>query len=461
MKFLDEAKVYVKSGDGGQRLRRLPAREVHRVRRPGRRRWRPRRRRRRRGRRRPQHADRLPLPAALQGEARGGSTAWARTDRRARGDDVVLKVPVGTQVLAEDKETLLADLTEVGQRVVLCRAATAASATPTSRPPPTGAAPRRPRLAGRGALDLAAPEADRRCRAGRPAQCRQVDLPRRVSAPAEDRRLPLHHAAPAARRGAPRRARVRARRHPRPDRGRARGRGLGDRFLGHVERCGVLLHLVDGTQDDPAGAYRTVRDELEAYGGGLAEKPEIVGAQQDRRADPAETWSARVALPPSACRQRRCSPSGVSGEGVKPCSPPAGADRAAAPREQGERGSGAPAGQARRRRRAAPIERPRAAAAPAGGQDRLRAAGRRRERRHPPRLARRAGRRRRGAARARHRGAAGLLRRHRGGRRRSACRRTLRLEEKQAAAATGQIRLAARLPGGAGAPRASPPRSCC
>ncbi len=54
------------------------------------------------------------------------------------------------------------------------------------------------------------------------------------------------------------------------------GSGLGDRFLGHVERCGVLLHLVDGTLDDVAGAYRTVRGELEAYGHGLAGKHEIV-----------------------------------------------------------------------------------------------------------------------------------------------------------------------------------------
>src|SRR5215204_3577166 len=54
------------------------------------------------------------------------------------------------------------------------------------------------------------------------------------------------------------------------------GAGLGDRFLGHVERCAVLLHLVDGTQPDPAGAWRTVRAELAGYGGGLAEKPELV-----------------------------------------------------------------------------------------------------------------------------------------------------------------------------------------
>jgi GTP-binding protein len=54
------------------------------------------------------------------------------------------------------------------------------------------------------------------------------------------------------------------------------GLGLGDRFLGHVERCRVLLHLVDGTQDDVAKAYKTIRKELKAYGGGLAEKREIV-----------------------------------------------------------------------------------------------------------------------------------------------------------------------------------------
>src|SRR3546814_18234269 len=59
--------------------------------------------------------------------------------------------------------------------------------------------------------------------------------------------------------------------------GAHQGHGLGDRFLGHVERCRVPLHLVDGTAEDVAGAYRTVRRELEAYGGGLPEKAEVVG----------------------------------------------------------------------------------------------------------------------------------------------------------------------------------------
>ena len=58
--------------------------------------------------------------------------------------------------------------------------------------------------------------------------------------------------------------------------GAAEGAGLGVRFLGHLERCAVLIHLVDATQEDVAGAWRTVRGELEAYGEGLAEKPELV-----------------------------------------------------------------------------------------------------------------------------------------------------------------------------------------
>ncbi|HYZ40676.1 MAG TPA: GTPase ObgE, partial [Stellaceae bacterium] len=59
--------------------------------------------------------------------------------------------------------------------------------------------------------------------------------------------------------------------------GASEGAGIGTRFLGHVERCAVILHLVDGTLDDVAGAYRMIRDELVRYGHGLCEKPEIIG----------------------------------------------------------------------------------------------------------------------------------------------------------------------------------------
>ena len=72
------------------------------------------------------------------------------------------------------------------------------------------------------------------------------------------------------------------------------GAGLGDRFLGHVERCRVVLHLIDVTDEDPVSAYRTVRSELAAYGAGLAEKPEIVALSKSD-AVPDEVWRARAA----------------------------------------------------------------------------------------------------------------------------------------------------------------------
>ena len=70
--------------------------------------------------------------------------------------------------------------------------------------------------------------------------------------------------------------------------GASEGAGLGTRFLGHVERCAVILHLIDGTEEDVVGAYRTIRRELADYGHGLADKPEIVGLNKIDAIDPAE-----------------------------------------------------------------------------------------------------------------------------------------------------------------------------
>ena len=70
--------------------------------------------------------------------------------------------------------------------------------------------------------------------------------------------------------------------------GASEGAGLGTRFLGHVERCAVDPHLIDGTDDDVAGAYRTIRHELADYGHGLADKPEIVGLNKIDAIDPEE-----------------------------------------------------------------------------------------------------------------------------------------------------------------------------
>ncbi len=94
------------------------------------------------------------------------------------------------------------------------------------------------------------------------------------------------------------------------------GAGLGTRFLGHVERTQVLLHLVDATQEDVAGAYRTVRRELKAYGGDLAKKKEIVALSKIDAID-AETLAQRVAELEKAARKKPLALSAVSGLGLK------------------------------------------------------------------------------------------------------------------------------------------------
>ena len=94
------------------------------------------------------------------------------------------------------------------------------------------------------------------------------------------------------------------------------GTGLGDRFLGHTERCRVLLHLVDGTIEDAGAAYRTVRAELEAYGQGLSEKPEIVVLSK-ADAMTAELIKAQSAKLKKACRKTPLVVSAQSDEGVQ------------------------------------------------------------------------------------------------------------------------------------------------
>ncbi len=98
--------------------------------------------------------------------------------------------------------------------------------------------------------------------------------------------------------------------------GASEGAGLGTRFLGHVERCAVLIHLVDGTQADIAQAYRQVRHELEAYGEGLADKPEIVALNKADALSADERKAAAKALKKAAGKAPMII-SGVSGEGVR------------------------------------------------------------------------------------------------------------------------------------------------
>ncbi len=223
MKFLDQAKVYVRSGDGGAgavSFRREKFIEfggpdggdggrggdvVDRMR------------------RRPQHPHRLSLPAALQGQDRHARHGQATRRRQGRPTSCSRCRPA-PRCSTEDNETLIADLTEVGQRVRIARRRQwrlRQRALQVVHQP--GAAPRQSRPGGQGEVDLAAAEAHRRRRPRRPAQRRQVDLPRRgLGRQAEDRRLSVHHPASQPRRGAQRRAGVRPRRHSGPDRRRAR-----------------------------------------------------------------------------------------------------------------------------------------------------------------------------------------------------------------------------------------------
>jgi hypothetical protein len=180
-----------------------------------------------------------------------------------------------------------------------------------------GAAPCQSRPDRRGALDLAAAEADRRCRARRPAQCRQVDLPRQGHRrQAEDRRLSLHHAASGL--GV---VRVDAREFVLADiPGLIEGAHEGPWPRRPLPRpCRALPRAaasVDGTSEHAGKAYKTVRQELSLYGEGLDEKPEIVALSKVDALSP-ELLKEQVARLKRACKRMPIILSSASGEGVE------------------------------------------------------------------------------------------------------------------------------------------------
>jgi len=194
------------------------------------------------------------------------------------GADIVLKVPVGTQVFEEDGETLLADFTEVGQTVTLLRGGNGGFGNAYFKSS-TNQAPRRANpgqdgiekwiwlklklIADAGLVGLPNAGKSTFLSAVTAARPKIADYPFTT----------LHPGLGVVRAGG--REFVLAD-IPGLIEGASEGAGLGDRFLGHVERCSVLLHLVDGTQDDVVDAYRTIRTELEAYGSGLDEKEEVL-----------------------------------------------------------------------------------------------------------------------------------------------------------------------------------------
>lgn len=195
------------------------------------------------------------------------------------GDDLVIKVPVGTQILSEDKEHVLADFTKVGERRVFLRGGdggrgNASYKTSTNRAPRQHGTGwpgeeawvwlRLKLLADAGLLGLPNAGKSTFINAVTNAKAKVGDYPFTTVRPQlgvvshRNREFVIADI-------------------PGLIEGAADGAGIGDRFLGHIERCRVLLHLVDATGDDPVGAYRTVRTELEIYGAGLIDKPEVIG----------------------------------------------------------------------------------------------------------------------------------------------------------------------------------------
>jgi GTP-binding protein len=196
----------------------------------------------------------------------------------AGGEDLVIQVPIGTQVLSEDKEEVLADFTEVGERVVFLRGGdggrgNASYKTSTNRTP-------------------------RQHGTGWPSEEMWVWLRLKLLADAGLVGLPNAGKSTFINAVTNAQAKVGAYaftttrpqlgvvRHKQSEfvvadipgliEGAAEGAGIGDRFLGHIERCRVLLHLIDANDEDVAESYRIVRGELAAYGAGLNDKPQVL-----------------------------------------------------------------------------------------------------------------------------------------------------------------------------------------
>ncbi len=235
---------------------------------------------------------------------RGGHGMGANRTGRG-GSDVTLKVPPGTQIFAEDNETMIADLTEPGQRVLLAEGGNGGF--------------------GNARFKSSTNQAPRRANPGLEGQEMTIWLRMKLIADAGIIGLP--NAGKSTFLATVSAARPKIADYPfttlYPELGVVRiddfdfvladipgliegaheGVGIGDRFLGHIERCNVILHLVDVNEEDVAAAYKTVRRELRAYGGGLEKKREIVALSKcdsvsaERAAEQAECLK-------SACRKK-------------------------------------------------------------------------------------------------------------------------------------------------------------
>jgi GTP-binding protein len=315
MKFLDEAKVYVRSGDGGNGCVAFRREKFIEFGGPS-------------GGNGGKGGD--VVIEAVDGlntlidyryqqhfKAQRGVGGMGKDRHGANGKDIVLKVPVGTQVFDEDRETLLADFTEVGQTMVIAEGGNGGF--------------------GNAHFKSSTNRAPRHANPGLPGEERWLWL--RLKLIADAGLVGLPNAGKSTFLAAVSAARPKIGDYPfttlHPQlgvvtidgrefvladipgliEGAHEGAGLGDRFLGHVERCRVLLHLIDATCEHAGKAYKTVRTELVAYAESLAEKTEIVALNKIDAVDPAEL-KEQVKRLKRAAKKTPLLLSGISREGV-------------------------------------------------------------------------------------------------------------------------------------------------
>jgi GTP-binding protein len=315
MKFLDEAKVYIRSGDGGNGC--VSFRREKFIEFGG-----------------PNGGDGGKggdvVVEAVDGlntlidyryqqhfKAKNGDGGMGKDRHGASGGDIVLKVPAGTQIYEEDGETLLADLTEVGERAVLARGGNGgfgnAHFKSSTNRAPRHANPGQPGeeltirlrlklIADAGIVGLPNAGKSTFLAAVSAAKPKIADYPFTTLHPQlgvveiDGREFVLADI-------------------PGLIEGAHEGTGLGDRFLGHVERCRVLLHLVDGTVERAGVAYKTVRAELKAYGQGLGDKPEVVALNKADALTP-EQLKQQTARLQRAAKKTPLVVSAATGAGV-------------------------------------------------------------------------------------------------------------------------------------------------
>jgi GTP-binding protein len=315
MKFLDEAKVYIRSGDGGNGCLSFRREKFIEFGGPN-------------GGNGGRGGDVVVITVdglntlidyryQQHYTAQNGRPGMGKDRHGASGADVVMKVPVGTQIYEEDGETLLADLTRLGQQAVLAKGGNGGF--------------------GNAHFKSSTNRAPRHTNPGQPGEERTIRLRLKLIADAGIVGLP--NAGKSTFLAAVSAARPKIADYPfttlHPQlgvvgvdgrefvladipgliEGAHEGLGLGDRFLGHVERCRVILHLVDGTGEHAGKAYETVRTELEAYGGGLAEKAEVVALNKADALTP-EALKQQVARLKRAAGRTPLVVSAATGAGV-------------------------------------------------------------------------------------------------------------------------------------------------